>query len=703
MTPFEEARQCFLRGLELHNNNRYAEAEAHYRKAHALMPERVSVLVNLAAVLLQLQRPDEAAGFCERALALEPGHPDALATQALCARLLSGPEFALQSLDRALEHSSDDIQLLSNRGVLLLELGRLDEALASLDAAADLAPDDTRILCNRAAVLAALGQTAAAFRGYLQVLRQDPESSTAGEGFISLLLQADPADWPLEDALDALAIRAITTPWTRPVAIAPVLVALLRRRPGVADLIKRCEAAWPERIGEQGLEVLLGNQALLHALLENTVVPDVGLERLLANLRSWWLQACHAPPQAQHESMLPLQCAVAIQCQLNDHLYAVAPGEQASLQTLRAQVLDTLKACDALRGDHLATLATYLPLASLPGSQALLSAQWPTPLQNLLDVQVREPLREASLRATLRPLTPIDDPTSRKVKQQYEENPFPRWRRIARPAAAVPLQEYVRRQLGDPAFRLRRQPLRPAVLNAGCGTGQHPLETARRLADASVLAIDLSLSSLSYAARMAEALGIDSVRFAQADILGLDQLDMRFHLIESAGVLHHMASPLDGLRKLRALLEPGGLMRLALYSRSARTSVMAARGLIAQQSHAADADGIRNCREMILALPRDAPARQVARFPDFYSLSECRDLLFHPCEHHYDVPGIVELLDQAGMELLGFELPSPLRALFRRMHGDAHALTDALAWAAFETRYPDSFAGMYQFWARPRA
>ncbi len=702
MTPFEEARQCFLRGLELHNNQRYAEAEARYRKSHALMPERVSVLVNLAAVLMQLQRADEAAAFCERALVLEPGHPDALATLALCARLLSGPEYALQSLDRALEQSSDDVQLLSNRGVLLLELGRLDEALASLDAAANLAPDDTGVLCNRAAVMAALGQTADALRDYLKVFRLDPESATAGEGFITLLLQASPADWPLDEAVETLAIRAITTPWTRPIAIAPVLVALLRRQRGIAALLELTEAAWPARIRPQGLDGLIAHEALLHALLENAVVPDVGLERLFANLRSWWLEASRAPPQAQVQSTLRLRCAVAIQCQLNDHLYAVADEEQASLQWLHAHVLETLAAGNNPRADHLATLATYLPLASLPGSHALLYAQWPPPVQSLLDVHLREPLREASLRATLRPLTPIDDPTSKRVRQQYEENPFPKWRRIARPAAAVPLQEYVRRQLGDAAFRLHHQPQRPAVLNAGCGTGQHPLETARRLADVSVLAIDLSLSSLSYAARMAEGLGIDSVRFAQADILGLGHLDMRFDLIESAGVLHHLASPLEGLRRLTGLLEPGGLMRLALYSRSARISVVAARELIAQHSHAADAEGIRNSREMILALPRGAPARQVARFPDFYSLSECRDLLFHPCEHHYDVPGVVKLLDQAGLDLLGFELPPALRALFRHMHSDPNALADAQAWAAFEARYPDSFSGMYQFWARPR-
>ena len=44
-------------------------------------------------------------------------------------------------------------------------------------------------------------------------------------------------------------------------------------------------------------------------------------------------------------------------------------------------------------------------------------------------------------------------------------------------------------------------PEKPEILIAGCGTGQHAVNTASRFSDAHVLAVDLSLSSLSYAKR----------------------------------------------------------------------------------------------------------------------------------------------------------------------------------------------------------
>ena len=61
-----------------------------------------------------------------------------------------------------------------------------------------------------------------------------------------------------------------------------------------------------------------------------------------------------------------------------------------------------------------------------------------------------------------------------------------------------------------------------------------------------MLAIDLSLSSLAYAKRQTEELGITSIKYMQGDILKLKKLDKQFDIIESVGVLHHMDNPMDG-------------------------------------------------------------------------------------------------------------------------------------------------------------
>ena len=56
---------------------------------------------------------------------------------------------------------------------------------------------------------------------------------------------------------------------------------------------------------------------------------------------------------------------------------------------------------------------------------------------------------------------------------------------------------------------------RPDILIAGCGTGQHSIGTATRFKDAKVLAIDLSLSSLAYAKRKTDELGIKNIRICR--------------------------------------------------------------------------------------------------------------------------------------------------------------------------------------------
>src|SRR5206468_9745575 len=104
------------------------------------------------------------------------------------------------------------------------------------------------------------------------------------------------------------------------------------------------------------------------------------------------------------------------------------------------------------------------------------------------------------------------------------------------------------------------------ILIAGCGTGRHAIETARLHADAKVLAVDLSLASLSYAKRKARELGVANIEFGRADILQLESLGQTFDVIEAMGVLHHLGEPLQGWRVLLNVLRPGGFMWAGLYS-----------------------------------------------------------------------------------------------------------------------------------------
>ena len=209
-----------------------------------------------------------------------------------------------------------------------------------------------------------------------------------------------------------------------------------------------------------------------------------------------------------------------------------------------------------------------------------------------------------------------------------------------------------------------------------------------------MLAIDLSLTSLCYAKRKTPAALAGRIKYAQADILKLGSIERTFDLIEVSGVLHHLADPIAGWRVLLGLLRPGGFMHVGLYSELARRDIVAARAFILEQGYRPTADDIRRCRQDLL----DSQLSGVAKASDFFSTSECRDLLFHIQERRLTIPQIKSFVVENGLKFIGFEFAPQVMQRYREIFGGDRFVRDLDRWHAFETERPDTFAGMYQFW-----
>jgi SAM-dependent methyltransferase len=249
-------------------------------------------------------------------------------------------------------------------------------------------------------------------------------------------------------------------------------------------------------------------------------------------------------------------------------------------------------------------------------------------------------------------------------------------------------------------------PQAPRVLVAGCGTGKMSVILAGEIQNVRVTAVDISAASLAYGARMARALGVGNIDFVQADILELGRLGERFDFIDVTGVLHHLRDPREGLRVLVRLLRPGGFMRVGLYSAPARQAVKEARELIEQHGFQPTAASIRSFRRLALGADAGSALRALTRWRDFFSLSECRDLVFHVQEHHYLLPEAIDLLLGEGLQVLGMWTRFLGRALphYRAMFPDDEQATDPSRWHALEQAFPAAFESMYFIWCRnPRA
>jgi hypothetical protein len=95
------------------------------------------------------------------------------------------------------------------------------------------------------------------------------------------------------------------------------------------------------------------------------------------------------------------------------------------------------------------------------------------------------------------------------------------------------------------------------------------------------------------------------------------------------------------------------------------------------------------------------PLVSVTRFTDFFSTSECRDLLFHVQESRLSIPTIKTFLAQNGLRFLGFEFNAAIANRYRALFAEqGWPMTDLDRWHAIESSYPDTFSGMYQFWVQ---
>ena len=96
----------------------------------------------------------------------------------------------------------------------------------------------------------------------------------------------------------------------------------------------------------------------------------------------------------------------------------------------------------------------------------------------------------------------------------------------------------------------------------------------------------------------------------------------------------------------------------------------------------------------------DDVARNIMWFNDFYSLSECRDLVFHTQEHRMTLPEIKAFLAGQGLQFLGFEVDRATARQYAARFPEDTAMTDLDRWHGFEQDNPHTFANMYRFWVQ---
>ena len=678
-------------GNTLKELGRLDEAEVSFKQAVALKPDFAEAHSNLGVTLQELGRLDEAEVCFKQAIVLKPDFAEAHSNLGSTLHELGRLDESLASCSQAIALNPDLVEAHSNLGNTLQELGRLEEAEASYTRAIALKPNFANAHCNLGITLQKLGKSDKAISAYVQAITFQPDFRDAYFN-LSLAIKYVRFNYSAPQLYPILLNILTSENMTRPMDVAGSILSLLKHDPFIKDLLPEKNIATSLKEANSTIEAL-DKFTLLHSLMRLCPLPDLQFERLFVAMRSFLLtnlDKIEASPK-----LIYFLSTLSIHCFTNEHVYVERDEETQLVDKLKAEITQTIAQSGQPEAIKILCLATYRPLHQYDWCQQLEA------LDHLEEVKKRlieEPLAEKVIAKDIPFLGEISDDVSLKVKEQYEGNPYPQWVKPLIPIKAKSISEICAAVNLHLHSETIKNVTAPALLIAGCGTGQHSIGTASRFSNCHVTAVDLSLASLAYAKRKTTELRITNLEYLQADILHLHQMGKEFDIIESAGVLHHMDEPMAGWRVLTDVLKPGGLMKIGLYSDLARSQIVKARREIASLGIGISATEIRDFRES-LNVSESKDQKRLNTFADFFSLSEFRDLVFHVQEHRFTLLQIKNYLDELGLKFCGFENKDVI-SNFRELHGNEADIYDLELWHQFEERNPKAFTGMYQFFCQ---
>ena len=373
---------------------------------------------------------------------------------------------------------------------------------------------------------------------------------------------------------------------------------------------------------------------------------------------------------------------------------------RALLTETRVTMLPIERSLTALRRWLLLTrgdAAFPLTVAALARQAAINGGAWPFDSAEREVLAAGAPITLAYLpprQGKGAPSAAFAAPVTLAVAAQYESWPYPTWTR-----AVVAPGDTLTARLAALGPGAPSAPAHPEILVAGCGTGREAALWAGRVPKGRVTAIDLSATSLRYAAERGR--DRSNSDFVQLELHDVATLGRRCDVIACSGVLHHLPAPETGWAALADVLEPGGVMQVMLYSKLARMLVLSARHRIRDLlDRPIDDDLLREARARLMS----DPPHDITASPDFYDLGGVHDLLVHVHEDAFDIPRIRSAVDRLGLALLRFDLPSAeARTWYKREYPDDPWQRDYASWAATERRNPRIFSAMYRFWCMKAA
>lgn len=200
------------------------------------------------------------------------------------------------------------------------------------------------------------------------------------------------------------------------------------------------------------------------------------------------------------------------------------------------------------------------------------------------------------------------------------------------------------------------------VLIAGGGTGDSSTFLGEQLkdTDAEIVYLDFSKNSMEIAQKRAEIRGLKNITWIHDSILNIPKLKLgKFDYINCSGVLHHLASPPEGLKILQESLKDDGGMCVMVYAKYGRTGVYQVQDLmrLVNEGVTSRAEEVTNGNIVIKSLPAtNWYVRGQDLLADHLIFGDIGlyDMFLHKQDRAYSIPELYEFIKDAGLNFIEF-------------------------------------------------
>lgn len=232
-------------------------------------------------------------------------------------------------------------------------------------------------------------------------------------------------------------------------------------------------------------------------------------------------------------------------------------------------------------------------------------------------------------------------------------------------------------------FGLPSEKLR--ILVAGCGSNQAAV-IAHANPKISVLGIDLSDTAIASHERLVAQHQLSNLTVRKLGIEQLFQLGEQFDYVICTGVLHHLADPEAGLKALKAILAPHGVISAMVYGQHHRAGVYMVQEALRELGAERTSGDLAFAREVVAMLPEWHHVHSYIKVaPDLKYDAGFVDTFLNARDRAYTVPQILALADTTGLAFHGWlhkYLYSPF-AVFgidHPIHNRIHDLAEHKQW-----------------------